>query len=691
MSCAGVGWASRTLDKTGKPHDLDLFKTVVGVNLVGTFNVLRLAAAAIAKTEPLEHGERGVIVNTASVAAFDGQIGQIAYAASKAGVVGMTLPAARDLAPVGIRVVTIAPGHLRHADARRAARGQARGARRRRRVPQAPRRSRRSTARWSSRSSRTATSTARRSGSTARCACRRSEKRVLDGCVSFGDPSKLQRQPASMNSPVRRLPPGPSSRLLTTAAYLRDPYGSILEAYARYGEPYTSASFLGRMMVTGHPNGIRSVFTADPMGFDALGADLLGPVLGKTNLIILGGEAHRAKRKLLMPPFHGERMRAYGALIEQIAGTHARRWMPEQPILIHRTMQEVSLEVILQAVLGLRTPEQQQPFREAVLGTIGALKPSFMFLPMLRREAFGLSAWARFQRKRQRVLALFEAELAARRSIPAPGRSGESAAERQDILSLLMEARHDDGSPLTTDDLVTQMINLVVAGHETTASSLAWAFDFVHRDRAVAERLTAEVRSLPSPLESEAVARLPYLEAVCNETLRINPVAPMIGRTLRQPLTVSGVALEPGDSVGLAIVACHRRPDLYPEPERFLPSRFLERQLLALRVLAVRRWTAALPGRCLCALRDEAGAGHRPAAAQSAAGESAAEDRSTQYHRRSGDRNRHAARLKWAGLRSRPPRHFGMQLGRDRVRHLGDLAARTASVYVKNVPSTRLE
>jgi NAD(P)-dependent dehydrogenase (short-subunit alcohol dehydrogenase family) len=110
VSCAGVGFAGRTLDRTGKPHDLDVFKTVIGVNLIGTFNVLRLAAAAIAKAEPLEHGERGVIVNTASVAAFDGQIGQIAYAASKAGVVGMTLPAARDLAPAGIRVVTIAPG-----------------------------------------------------------------------------------------------------------------------------------------------------------------------------------------------------------------------------------------------------------------------------------------------------------------------------------------------------------------------------------------------------------------------------------------------------------------------------------------------------------------------------------------------------------------------------------------------------
>jgi NAD(P)-dependent dehydrogenase (short-subunit alcohol dehydrogenase family) len=110
VSCAGVAWAGRTLDRAGKPHDLELFKTIIGVNLVGTFNVMRLAAAAIANTDPLEHGERGVIVNTASVAAFDGQIGQIAYAASKAGVAGMTLPAARDLSPAGIRVMTIAPG-----------------------------------------------------------------------------------------------------------------------------------------------------------------------------------------------------------------------------------------------------------------------------------------------------------------------------------------------------------------------------------------------------------------------------------------------------------------------------------------------------------------------------------------------------------------------------------------------------
>jgi len=110
VNCAGIGWAQRTIGRDGSPHDFGAFELVLRVNLVGTFNVLRLAASAISAVEPLEDGERGVIVNTASIAAFDGQIGQIAYSASKGGVVGMTLPAARDLAPVGIRVLTIAPG-----------------------------------------------------------------------------------------------------------------------------------------------------------------------------------------------------------------------------------------------------------------------------------------------------------------------------------------------------------------------------------------------------------------------------------------------------------------------------------------------------------------------------------------------------------------------------------------------------
>lgn len=367
---------------------------------------------------------------------------------------------------------------------------------------------------------------------------------------------------------MNRLPPGPGSALVIALRYLRDPYGLLLETAQRYGDPYSWPSSFGRMVVTGAPEGIRTLFSADPDTFLAFGAEVLGPVLGESNLILLSGERHRAMRRLQMPPFHGARMRAYGQIILGAAEEHAARWPRDRPIQIHRTMQEISLQVILEAVLGLREPGRRETFKEAVLAVIAALKPSFMFIEALRRPLLGLSAWARFQRTRAHVAALFEEELRARRASLEPS---------EDILSLLLSARYEDGTALNDDELLTQMMNLIVAGHETTASALAWCFHHLHREPAVKARLMEELRGLPEPLDPEAVARLTYLEAVCSEALRLEPVAPLIGRTLRKGLTLQGFDLPPGVSVGISILQVHRRPDLYPEPERFRPERFLER------------------------------------------------------------------------------------------------------------------
>jgi cytochrome P450 len=367
---------------------------------------------------------------------------------------------------------------------------------------------------------------------------------------------------------MKGLPPGPRSALLATLKYLSDPYGHLLAAARRYGEPYTSPSLQGRMVVTGEPSGVRTLFTAEPDTFHALGAELLGPIIGESSLLLLSGERHRAMRKLQMPPFHGARMRAYGQLILDAAEEHAARWERGRPIPVHRTMQQLSLQVILEAVLGLREPRTREAFQAAVLAVIAALKPSFMFLEALRRPLWGLSAWARFQRTREHVSALFQEELRARRASSQP---------REDILSLLLSARYEDGTALTDEELLTQMMNLIVAGHETTASTLAWAFQYIHREPAVRARLVEELRALAEPLDPETISRLPYLEAVCSETLRINPVAPLIGRTLRKPLTLQGYELPPGTSVGISILQVHRRAELYPEPERFRPERFLER------------------------------------------------------------------------------------------------------------------
>lgn len=367
---------------------------------------------------------------------------------------------------------------------------------------------------------------------------------------------------------MSRLPPGSDSVSLSSLRYLREPYASMLDAVRRYGDPYRSASFFGRMVVTSDPAAIRTLFTADPDTYLALGADLLGPILGESNLILLSGERHRAMRQLQMPPFHGSRMRLYGQIIHDITREHIGRWPTDRPFSLHATAQEISLQVILQAVVGLAEPTARSEFQTAVLAVVDALKPSFMFLPALRRRLFGWSAWARFLRSRERLTEIFFRELARRRAADHPG---------EDILSLLLSATFDDGAPLGDDDLLIQIINLIVAGHETTASALAWAFHHIHRDPVVLQRLRDEVRLLPRPFDAEAVARLPYLEAVCSETLRINPVAPLIGRVLSKPMTLQGYEIPPGFAVGIGVLLVHRRPDLYPEPEQFRPERFLSR------------------------------------------------------------------------------------------------------------------
>lgn len=355
--------------------------------------------------------------------------------------------------------------------------------------------------------------------------------------------------------------------LMLMLRYFRDPYGALQHAHARQGDLFPWPLATGPMVITGDPEVVRAAFTAEPDAFEPLAAALLAPVIGESNVIVLSGERHRAMRKLQMPPFHGARMRTYGTLIHEITRAQIARWQPGQRFCMHRSAQDISLEVIMQAVLGIGEPAQRAAFKGAVLRMMAALKPSFLFAPALRRDLLGLSAWSRFQRAKLQVGTLLLAELSQRRADPRP---------RGDILSLLMEARFDDGSPLSDEDLLIQSANLVVAGHETTASALAWACELVYRDDRVRTRLQEELTAAGQPLDLEAVTRLPYLDAVCAETLRINPVAPLIGRVMSRPLALPGRELPAGMALGLSALLVHRRADIYPEPERFRPERFLE-------------------------------------------------------------------------------------------------------------------
>jgi cytochrome P450 len=348
--------------------------------------------------------------------------------------------------------------------------------------------------------------------------------------------------------------------------FMRDPYGATLRTFARYGDPYSFQTGVGKMVFTGDPEGVREILGADPDTFGVFAVDLLAPVLGENSLLLLGGAHHRAARKLLAPPFHGARMRAYGETIRAITLAESARWEPGKPFTMQTSTQAISQQVIIQTVFGVTAPDKVARFQHALVDLIAKLKSSFMFIPWLQSNLW--LPWARYRRSARHLEQLIVDEIRERR---ARGLSGE------DILSMLLQARYDDGSAMDERELFEQLTTLLIAGHETTAIALAWACHLVHTHRAVEGRLTAELRALGPEPDPEAVAKLPYLDAVCNETLRLKPLTPSIVRRLERPLTLRGHELPAGIGVGASILRVHRQEQLYPDAEAFKPERFLER------------------------------------------------------------------------------------------------------------------
>jgi cytochrome P450 len=347
-------------------------------------------------------------------------------------------------------------------------------------------------------------------------------------------------------------------------SYFRDPYS--LRYFERYGDPVTLRLGKNTVVSTGDPELIRVILAADPDGFDAFGKELFGPVMGDESLMLLDGTRHRAARKLLAPPFHGARMRTYGAVMRAIAVDEARSWRSGVPVDAQRATQAISLRVILRAVFGIVDAEESRRWEALLVEIVGALKPSLLFVPQLQHSFGGLGPWARLQRLIARAEARVYEELARRRA---------AGGEDEDILSLVMAARYDDGAPMSDRQIFETLMTLVAAGHETTAIALAWALWLIHRHERVHERLLDEVRGAAD--DPEAWSRLAYLDAVCLETLRLKPVATAIMRILGQPLALGPWTLPAGVTVSPSVIRLHRRPELYPEPERFLPERFLER------------------------------------------------------------------------------------------------------------------
>jgi len=360
------------------------------------------------------------------------------------------------------------------------------------------------------------------------------------------------------------LPPGPRSTLLHSLRYARDPFGSSLRCLAMYGDPYTAPTVFGPQVVTADPAVVADVFAADPASFAATGAALLGPVMGASSVMLLDGERHRAARKLLAPPFHRAAIERLGETIAEVARHRVAALPRGSAFDIHDALRAIASDVIVRIVFGVTEAATARALTAQLFDLARTLKPTFMLVPALRRRLGGLSAWARFLRACERSQALVADLISARRDAPPTA----------DLLGLLLGARDAIGAPLSARDVWEQLMTFFMAGHDTTASTLAWVIQLVHRDPAVRDRLRAEV---DGATDAASLAARPYLEAVCLETLRLCPIAPYIARDLRRPFAVGGHELPAGASLAISIVGIHHRPELYPEPERFDPDRFLGR------------------------------------------------------------------------------------------------------------------
>jgi cytochrome P450 len=356
------------------------------------------------------------------------------------------------------------------------------------------------------------------------------------------------------------LPPGPRyGAALTTIGWFTRPGPLLRRCQARYGDVFTlNIAHEGPWVVVADPDAIKAIFTGDPRLLHAgEGNVILKPMLGSNSVLLLDEKPHMRQRKLMLPPFHGERMMAYADTMREVAERVVASWPEGEPFELWPQMQAITLEVIVRTVFGVDQAGDIDRLARVLDRTIdwGTDPVTALGLFLLGPEHPLTTRIAR--RKMAEADALVYGQIRARRA------EGDLES-RTDILSLLLQARHEDGSPMSDQELRDELMTLLVAGHETTATALAWTIERVVRHPHVLERLDE------APDDDE------YVDAVVKESLRLRPILPIVARRLQEPMEVGGHLIPAGATLAPCIWLVHRRPDVYPEPERFRPERFLE-------------------------------------------------------------------------------------------------------------------
>ncbi|RQH49132.1 cytochrome P450 [Okeania hirsuta] len=351
---------------------------------------------------------------------------------------------------------------------------------------------------------------------------------------------------------------------------------NTLESYAKkYGDIFTMITAAGKVVMVSSPQALQEILTKDNNEYEAPGSKILQPFFGEYSMLSLEGDRHRRERKLLMPPFHGDRMRNYGELICNITKEAASNLKVSETFIARKLMQEITIQVILQAIFGLYDSPRLSQIRSMLADfielTASPLRASLLFFPWLQKDLGPWSPWGKYKCQQQKLDELLYTEIATRRSQLDPNRT--------DILTLMLLARDEEGQGMTDQEIRDELITMLVAGHETTATAIAWAVYWVHKQPEVYQKLMEELTTLEIDADPMTIFRLPYLTAVCQETLRIYPVAILtFPRRTKQSIELQGYSLEAGTMIQGSIYLTHQREDLYSEPKKFKPERFLERQ-----------------------------------------------------------------------------------------------------------------
>ncbi len=366
----------------------------------------------------------------------------------------------------------------------------------------------------------------------------------------------------ALHTVKRGLPPGPRMpRALQTAIWSRQAQWMLEQSRARFGDMFTiRIAHEGDWVMVSDPAMVKQVFTGDPRVFHAgEGNQILRPILGDNSVLVLDEKAHIGQRRLLLPPFHGERMQGYGETMREIASREIAGWPTGTPYKLRPRMQAITLEIIIETVFGVHERERMDPLRAALREFLDLTTDPRFLLPVVLAGPERIRRLPVFARRIDRVDELIHREIADRRA-------AEDLEQREDVLSMLVAARHEDGSPMSEAEIRDELLTLLVAGHETTATALSWAVERLTRHPEKLERLRAEV------LAGEDA----YLTATIQETLRLRPVIVLVIRKLTEPVEIGGYELPAGARVTPSIHLVHRDPQTYPEPDRFLPERFLD-------------------------------------------------------------------------------------------------------------------